>query len=308
MILPAEKVETSPRLGVFNDLTNEEYHRGGGISKSGLDDIAQSPLHYITKRRHPRPSTPAMVIGSAAHKIILEPDTFGDEFIAEPVNAPRRPTAAQLNAKKASPAALLSIAFWEKWDEENGGKIMLSTKPGDDPFWQPSDWDRVHRMRDAVADHSIASVLLDPDQGKAELSVFWMDRAYKKLCKCRPDFINEAHNLAVDLKTTENASYTESGKSCAKWRYHGQDPWYRDGLMEAGRPVNGFVFVFVEKSPPYGVGVYIITEEARHVGREQNRRLLETYAECHAKDEWPGYPTDIRDLELPRWGLTGNIS
>ncbi|MBT3042233.1 MAG: PD-(D/E)XK nuclease-like domain-containing protein [Candidatus Thiodiazotropha sp. (ex Codakia orbicularis)] len=306
---PAEKLQDDgPRLGLFDDIPNAEYHGGPGISKSGLDLINQSPLHYITNKRHPKPSTPAMVIGSAFHALVLEPDLFEKEYTLPPQGAPKRPTATQLNAKNPSAAAMKSIAYWEQWDAENEGKIIIENKTGDDPFWQPGDWDRLHHMRDAILEHPYASILLDPDQGKAEQSVYWIDERTKKLCKCRPDFINDAHNVAIDLKSTNDASYTEFAKSSAKFRYHVQDPFYRDGLSKIGHPVRAFIFVAVEKQPPWGIGIYKLSPEERRIGRIEYQRNLDIYAECHQADEWPCYPTILRDLVLPPWGLRGRVS
>lgn len=304
----AENTNNGPDVGIFDGIPNETYHRGPGISKSGLDDINVSPLHYITKRRHPKPPTADMWIGTAFHMLVLEPDIFERDYILLPADAPPRPTKRQLDAKNPSSAAMLSIAYWESWDAENSDKIPVSNKPGADPFWSPGEWDRLHYMRDAIASHPIASILLDPDQIKAEQSCIWVDPETRKLCKCRPDAINEAHNLAVDLKSTADASYTEFAKSCAKWRYHVQAAWYSDGLIEVNRPISAFIFVAVEKTPPWGVGIYVLNREARRAGRLEYRRNLETYAQCHRADEWPSYPPEIREIDLPRWGLSARIS
>ncbi|MEW8025508.1 MAG: PD-(D/E)XK nuclease-like domain-containing protein [Candidatus Thiodiazotropha endolucinida] len=316
MSQPAEQMQDDgPRLGLFDDISNAEYHGGPGISKSGLDLINQSPLHYITNKRHPPMTELArnrragcLKFGSGLHALVLEPDVFEKEFVLLPTNAPLRPTDRQINAKKQSESTLISIAFWEKWDDENGHKTAISNKPGDDPFWKPGDWDQLHYMRDAILEHPYASILLDPDQGKAEQSVYWIDERTKKLCKCRPDFINDAHNVAVDLKSTNDASYTDFAKSSAKFRYHVQDPFYRDGLSKIGHPVRAFIFVAVEKQPPWGIGIYKLSPEERRIGRIEYQRNLDIYAECHQADEWPCYPTILRDLVLPHWGLRGRVS
>lgn len=303
-----DTTEDGPRVGIFEDIPNAEYHHGPGISKSGLDLIDLSPAHYITHKRHPKPSTATMIFGSAFHSLVLEPEKFADEYVLPPEGAPNRLTSRQINAKKPSDATIAAIEFWAQWDAENAGKTVIENKPGSDPFWSPGDWDRLHRMRDAVAEHPIAGILLDPGQGKPEQSVYWVDAQTRKLCKCRPDFLNEAHNCVADLKSTDDASYTAFGKSCAKFRYHVQDPFYCDGLRAAGKMIGGFVFVAVEKRPPWGVACYVINDDARRIGRSMYERNLETYAKCHAADEWPCYPAEVRDLELPGWILHGNVT
>ena len=61
-------------------MENADYHRHSAISKSGLDVVAKSPLHYWAryldpKREVPEP-TAAMRIGTALHTLVLEQDQF----------------------------------------------------------------------------------------------------------------------------------------------------------------------------------------------------------------------------------------
>ena len=64
--------------GVYKDISNAEYHSGPGISKSGLDLIHRSPLHFhaVVTAENDRVPTPAQELGTAAHALILEPDVF----------------------------------------------------------------------------------------------------------------------------------------------------------------------------------------------------------------------------------------
>ena len=75
-------------------------------------------------------------------------------------------------------------------------------------------------------------------------------------CKCRPDWISADGGILVDLKTTEDASPREFQRSIAKWRYHVQAGWYMAGIEAAyGTRPSGFIFIAVEKKPPFAVGV-----------------------------------------------------
>jgi exodeoxyribonuclease VIII len=70
------------KAGVYRDISNADYHDGEGISKSGLDLIARSPMHYhsaITSET-PRESTPAQMLGTALHCMVLEPNLFLKEY------------------------------------------------------------------------------------------------------------------------------------------------------------------------------------------------------------------------------------
>lgn len=276
--------------GIYADIGDEAYHTGPGISKSGLDVIHRCPADYILRREHPKGPTPAMALGKAVHALVLEPGTFEAKFCKD-----EYPGSYSKEAKA-----------WREAQLEAGRTVVQTAIDAD--FWDKDDWRAVYAMRDAIAAHPIASILLNLDDGKAEQSVFWIDQQTRKLCKCRPDFMNEAHNLCVDLKTTEDASFQGFGQSVSKYRYHVQDAFYRDGLHAIGRTVAGFIFVAVEKQPPYNVAVYRLGQEEVRTGRLQYEDDLAKYAKCKATDTWPGYPDEIRDLTLTQYQLRGFIS
>jgi exodeoxyribonuclease VIII len=68
--------------GVYPNLTNEEYHGGPGISKSGLDLIHRSPLHYRAAKTAANDNEPtaAQAIGTAFHSLLLEPESFAQLY------------------------------------------------------------------------------------------------------------------------------------------------------------------------------------------------------------------------------------
>lgn len=293
LLVPA-RPEIKP--GLYRDLSNDDYHRGPGISKSGLDHVARSPKHYRHYRDNPTPQTDPMRVGEAIHTIILEPDKFDAQFVKSEYQEFRTKAA-------------------KEWRDNQilAGRHILRVNDRSDPF-KVSEWDYVHAVRDAVRSDPFASILLNLDDGIPEESAFWIDQETRKLCKCRPDFRNLAHGVAVDLKSTEDASFTGFGKSIANYRYHVQSAFYSDGLAACGAPVSAFVFVAVEKAPPYAVACYVVDDEALRVARAMYRENLRVYAECKARGEWPGYPGNtifepaIRTIEIPPWGIRGRVS
>lgn len=70
--------------GVYRGLANDVYHRGPGISKSGLDLIRKSPAHYravvTAANDNERAPTAAQFIGTALHMIVLEPQLFAHTY------------------------------------------------------------------------------------------------------------------------------------------------------------------------------------------------------------------------------------
>lgn len=68
--------------GIYKSITNNDYHKGPGVSKSGLDLINRSPLHYLaaTTAEHDREATASQALGTAFHALLLEPNEFIKQY------------------------------------------------------------------------------------------------------------------------------------------------------------------------------------------------------------------------------------
>jgi exodeoxyribonuclease VIII len=262
-------------------MENADYHRHSAVSKSHLDQIAKSPLHYWARyldpnRVTPEP-TPAMAIGSAVHTHVLELDQWDARYVTAPEGINRR-----TNAGKAE---------WEAFEVASTGRTVLAK----------ADAELVMRMGHSVFAHPAAAMLLAMP-GKAETTHMWTDQATGLRCKCRPDWLTNDGSLIVDLKTTEDASPMGFRKSIANWRYHVQASWYLDGLEHAtGKRPDQFIFICVEKKPPFACAVYAADAEMIQIGAETAARDLDVLATCKAAAAWPGYSDQIETINLPPW-------
>lgn len=276
---------------------NEAYHRDlTRISKSKLDVIAKSPLHFWAKfldpNRVPEPPTEWGTTGNAVHTAILEPHKFDRRFVVMPENAPKKPTSAQINAKNPSADTVTAIEWYARFHEANKGKSILSAE----------DYRDVRGMQDAVFKHPAAMALLVTDDIIAEETIEFDEPHTGEPCKLRRDAFNKRYGLTLDLKTTENASPSEFARSVNSYRYHVQDAFYTDGhLAKFGENTNGFVFIAVEKKAPYAVAVYQLTNRAVQLGRELYIRDINTYQECRRTGIWRGYSDEVEPLDLPQW-------
>ena len=262
------------------DLENADYHRHSAVSKSHLDQIARSPLHYWARyvdpnRVDPEP-TPAMRLGTAVHTLTLERNTWDDRYVVAP-NVDRRTKEGK--------------ARWAEFEAEAAGRELISA----------DDRALVSRMAEAVWTHPAAAMLLDLS-GQAETTHMWIDASTGLECKCRPDWLAADSSLVVDLKTTEDASPAGFRKSISSWRYHVQSAWYLHGLEQAtGRRPDQFIFVCVEKRPPHAVAVYAADSEMIGIGYDTAMRDLQRLAECKAAASWPGYSDQVEIIGLPGW-------
>ena len=282
------------KTGLFDGISNAEYHSGTGISKSGLDRISQSPLHYwseyLDPNRAPREETPAMKIGTAIHTAVLEPERFEAEYIVVPADAPRRPSSVQLNAKKPSDDTLAAIDWWQRFNDRHAGCTIIDAQ----------DFAVCRAIQAQIMAHPSARALFKA--GKAEQSAFWQDAETGVLCKARPDWLMPG--AIIDVKSTENASLAAFQRSVATYRYHVQAAWYLDGLAQAtGEAPQAFVFCCFEKKAPFAAAFYYADADMIELGRREYRQALRLYADCLAADKWPGYAQEILPISLPVWVL-----
>lgn len=258
-------------------MSNVDYHAASAVSKSDLDLIAKSPAHYIESKNSPKEQTASMLLGSVAHKLVLEPDKFEEEFAIAP-DVDRRTKAGK-----------------EQWAEFAKGITDKITVIDNSTFEQSME------IAKAVGSHPIASKLLHG--GQAELSYFWVQNGIE--CKCRPDYLRTDIKMVVDFKTAQDASPDEFAKAAYKYRYHVQTAWYLDGLRACGLDIENFIFVVCETKPPYNIMVYAADVYMINLGRAEAKENLETYGRCLNSDVWHGYEQTpkINSLSLPDWVL-----
>lgn len=279
----ADKIE----LGLFSNINDYDYHRSPGISKHGLDLINRSPAHY---KEFTLDDSPALTFGAAFHCLVLEPDEFDKRFAVNPFD--------DMRTAKAK--------VW-KTDQTEKNMRIIST----------DDYEHMIKMQKALLQHSAVNEILNLKQGKAEHSAYWIDNNFElwrnpdgptfKLCRCRPDFINTSMNLVVDLKTAICSGYNAFARDVVRYRYHVQAAFYLDGLQACNVKANNFLFIVIEKKPPYAIGVYQLYDCDIFLGRQLYQRDLVTYSHCKDMEQWPGYSEHIRMLELPGWANTTDI-
>jgi hypothetical protein len=261
--------------GIYPGVEAARYHALEAASNSRLSRLLRSPAHLREYLDNPPSQTDDMLLGSAAHALILEPESFAGLY--------QRAPEGDRRAKAVKDA-------WAELEARHPFATLL----------KPDHYDACQRMRDAVLSHEAASYLVGA-AGDVEVSLLWDDPATAVRCKGRPDKLAGSLGVVVDLKTTQNASAEEFTRSVHNFGYFRQGAMYLDGLAECGVQVQHFVIIAVEKTPPFGVAVYRLREDAIEAGRKQLRSLLHTYRWCMERGEWPCYPETIQDLSLPRW-------
>jgi acetyl/propionyl-CoA carboxylase alpha subunit len=63
----------------------------------------------------------------------------------------------------------------------------------------------------------------------------------------------------------------------------------------------GFIFIAVEKKPPYAVGIYTLSLDGKAQGWAEAMADVQVYRNAEEQKQWRGYSPKIEEIELPRW-------
>ena len=261
--------------GVWPSFPEEEYHAHHRISKHDLDKIAITPAHFVyQKLNRVQSDSAALEFGRHFHDAVLRPDLFKTKYIVKPKFDQR--------TKRGKEEAL-------EWEKGNEGKTSVSQ----------SEMDALLGMVDSIIEHPTARLLLRTPPDQRELTIFTDNWAVP--VRSRIDALNG--NVVWDLKSAEQADLYHFAKDSANFRYHVQHAFYCDNLLTLRHKIEHFMFVVVEKKPPYAVAVYELDEESVDKGRELYAQDLKLYKECKEWDCWPAYSSKAQTLSLPKWAL-----
>ena len=262
----------------------EDYHRHKAIGASGLKAFAKSPARYfadfLDPQAPPRVVTPALKFGSAWHCALFEPEEFGSRYATMPEGLDCRTKEG-----KAAHAALI----------ESGREVL-----------DFDDFSAISEMTAVMRSDREWARLTDGIAWHAEKSFFYGDELSGVDLKIRPDFFclpceKYPSSAIIDGKTCIDASPEGFGRDAFRLGYWLQAALYCDVLQKTlnteSRPE--FFLAAQEKSYPYLVKIYRVTDEQIEFGREQYSELLPDVIACQKSGIWPGYG-GIEDLNTPR--------
>ena len=241
------------------------YETAEGIRRSDLWVINKSPLHFKAHMEEEKTQSKALLFGAAAHKWILEPETFYQEYWVTPKVDRRTKVGKQV------------WADFEAVKAENDLTIISS-----------EDFETIYAMGQAISQNQMAVQLL---AGKHEQEFYWTDDITGEKCKVKVDCLTEYEGkpYIVDYKTTDSCEDGHFERSARRYGYQFQSGMYCEGVFQNTLEEHGFAFVAQEKTPPYAVRVYICDPEWIKTGYDKYRELIGIYHACNVTGEWYGY-------------------
>lgn len=259
-------------------MTEKEYRTYPAVSRSQLWKLSESPEKFKYELDNPSEPTDALIFGQAFHKLVLEPDTFSEDFAIAPAVDRRTKTGK---------------AEYAEFMENCRDKTVITE----------DICEKIIVMSEKLKNDYYVQKLLC---GEHEKPYFWTDNLTDEACKCRVDCITSIDNipLIVDIKTATNADTDTFMRHAVKYGYHVQAAMYRDGVKANTGIECDFVFIVVEKEPPYAVNILQADELFVRHGYNIFRDLLSVYHDCKVTNNWYGYLgkfNNINVLGLPSY-------
>ncbi|WP_329616411.1 PD-(D/E)XK nuclease-like domain-containing protein [Streptomyces brevispora] len=270
-------VTTAPALGIHTDLSNADYHADKtSLSSSGARKLLEpsTPAHFRYEQDNPPAPTKTFDYGNAAHKLVLG-------------NGPE-----------------LVVIQHDAWTTKAAkAEVAEARERGAIPLKQ-HEMDMVTAMAAAIRKHPLAAALLDPAYGAPEQSGFWIDGPTGIRRRVRFDWlpsIQSGRLIIPDYKTAADASDRVMEREIEKYGYNMQADWYEEAsrALGLGGQDAELLLIVQEKKAPYLINVIGIEFGSRIIGGAKNRAAINTFAECMATGNWPGYGDEPNYLALP---------
>lgn len=253
--------ENKQKLGLFEGISNADYQKSEGVSSTQLKNYRKAPKIYKAYKDGDIEFnvTPAMELGTAVHKLVLETDDFFSEIIVCP--EAREPTKLQRETKTIKADIAKRIEIWDDFNQRREGKLVIIKDV----------YDKARYMADSIFAHPECQALFQ--EGVAEQSGWYIDEESGLPCKYRPDWRND--NFLADIKSTRDARDFKFSRAINELGYDISAGHYLAGdTTLKGNDHRNFIFVCVEPQAPYMVAVYPLGERSLARGEKIRRNVL----------------------------------
>ena len=253
-------------------MNEKEYRSVEAVSASDVKWILppKTPAHYHAYKtgQIKREETRALVMGRLCHLAVLEPHLLEESFVV-------RPDGLDMRTKDG-----------KAWKESVLDKTIIDT----------SEEAMLLGMKQSIREHNTAYTTLVDTQH--EVPLFGEHRSGLKI-KGRIDVLGQGY--VADVKTAEAGDMAGFSSAIFRYNYHVQAAMY---CQLTG--FSSFIFIVVEKAPPYAVAVYELSPAALQLGFDVLNTALDTIAQCTDSGIWSAYSEDRQVIDLPTWAYKTN--
>ncbi len=221
------------------------------------------------------PMTEAQILGIATHKKLLEPESFGEDFLVLP----------KLDKRKKADKEQYENAVEEAAVE---GKLII----------QEPAAEAAAAMAAAVSSHPLVAPLLEDALKEVELrwhkTATYGGQQHNFPTVAYLDFLNPTLKAMGDLKVISGGFDPYRFPSKAKKEfYYGQTGLYLEGAEANSIEVESFNFILVSSKAPYDVAVCPTEREFMERGRTAATTTTNALYQRLLSNNWISYPEPI---------------
>lgn len=265
--------------GIYHGVDMALYLECTAVGASDLWNLHnRCPAYAIARHAsHPNPEpdreSAALALGELTHALILEgEDVVKARYVVKPED--------------------MSFATKEgkAWRIENGDRTIISA----------ADMEAAYAFRNAILNNKQARMALEGTD--REVTILATDRETGLPIKSRPDAMRA--NLAVNIKTTSNATPRWWESDARKYGYHVSEAMTALCLRMLDAPPRPYVFAVIEKAARNPiVQLYTLPDTTAALGEAILRKSLRRWAKCAEVGDWPPYEEGVYELPAPRWAV-----
>lgn len=262
--LPSWKDATDPPPP-FRTCDEDGTHHFSHVKK-----LALSGKQYIHAVNTPFAPTPAMLLGTAVHAIVL-----GER--------PGAPVAVY-------PGKTRSGKAWDEFEAAHTGSDIVTA----------TEWSRAEVIAAAVMADPLATRYLDG--AKKEVPLTWEDGGIK----CSTSGIDiMPESMIGDLKTSATVEPDAMRRQIRRMHYAEQLVFYRRGCTANGIDVSkGLFLLCVEVKAPYEVVPFELSERRIDVAERTVSAWMERLKVYRDSNQWPGYTQSPITLDVEAWEVS----
>lgn len=246
-----------------------EFLKSRPLSFSSIKEFDKSPAHYVHYINSKREPSDAMRFGSLVHAYILEPDTVESRFFAMP-DVDRRTTDGK--------------AKWKEAEEMSQGKEIVTS----------AQWSNAKSMIDVMNQSTEFTDIISKLTHK--------ERKFEYELSGLPftGYIDgEADDFFLEVKTIDDASYSNIQKRFADLKYHWQAGLYSE---VTGKKC---LYLIIQTGSVFDFGFMIPDQEFIELGKYAVKKAANDFLGCMIAD---GFNVGIdwkvnneNTLSLPGW-------
>lgn len=258
-------------LNKWTEVEDRLYHGGPGISASGLKDIKKCPALYHFKKSNYTPDSEkpeVLIVGSAVHTFILEPEKFKNTYLIAPTSDKRKKEWKDF-IKNIDPRDSEKPVL-----RKDSMEVMMGIKQS------------LSRARDEYGTNIFENLIHHPET-RRELAIYTIDGKRGILLKAKVDI--NYNGILFDLKSTKNAKHDSFMRDAANMGYDIQASFYLKVVSNAKQEAKGFGFIGVEKDAPYLSNAILMEKRDITLGGFLTEKILDEYAYCIENNIWYGY-------------------